>query len=148
MKAWRVLIPTLVLGLGACESSDRPSGENVVAQAAGFEFTAKAAAEILAPQPQLPNQPEVVEALADLWVQYYLLARAAAEDTTLANIDVDPLVKRQVEGELVFQLREQLIGIDTIISDEELRTRYDAELPGGKIRARHILLQFPDGGTE
>ncbi len=40
MKAWRVLIPTLVLGLGACESSGRPSGENVVAQAAGFAFTA------------------------------------------------------------------------------------------------------------
>ena len=148
MKAWRVLIPSLVLVLGACEGSGRPSGENVVAQAAGFEFTAQAAADILAPQPQLPNQPEVVEALADLWVQYYLLARASAEDTTLVNIDVGPMVKRQVEGELVFQLREKLIGIDTVIADEELRLRYEAELPGGKIRARHILLQFPEGATE
>jgi len=148
MKVWRVLIPTLALALGACESSGRPSGNDVLAKAAGFEFTAQAAAEILAPQPQLPNQPEVAEALADLWVQYYLLARASAEDTTLANIDVDPLVRRQVEGELVFQLREQLMGVDSIIPDEELRMRYEAELPGGKIRARHILLQFPEGATE
>ncbi len=123
MKTWKVLIPTLVLGLGACESSGRPSGADVVAQAAGFEFTAQAAAEILAPQPQLPSQLEVVEALADLWVQYYLLARAAAQDTTLLNIDLRPLIQRQIEGELVFQLRERVIQVDTILSDDELRRR-------------------------
>ena len=153
MKAWRVLVPILVLGLGACESAGRPSAD-VVAQAAGFAFTAQTAAEMIAPppllpnQPQLPNSPEVVEALADLWIQYFLLARAAAEDTTLANLDVDPLVKRQVEGELVFELREQVIQVDTILPDDELRARYEAELPGGTIRARHILLQFPEGATE
>ena len=49
MKTWKVLIPTLVLGLGACESAGRPSGGDVVAQAAGYEFTAQTAAEILAP---------------------------------------------------------------------------------------------------
>ncbi len=147
MKTWKVLIPTLVLGLGACESSGRPSGADVVAQAAGFEFTAQAAAEILAPQPQLPSQLEVVEALADLWVQYYLLARAAAQDTTLLNIDLRPLIQRQIEGELVFQLRERVIQVDTILSDDELRRRYEAELPGGRIRARHILLQFPEGAS-
>lgn len=148
MNTWKLLVPTLVLGLGACESSGRPSGEDVVAKAAGFEFTAQAAAEILAPQLELRNQPEVVEALADLWVQYYLLARAAAEDTTLVNIDLGPLVKRQVEGELVFQLRERVIQVDTILPDEELRIWYEAELPGGRIGARHILLQFPDGASE
>ncbi len=93
----------------------------MVARAAGFEFTAQAAAEILAPQPQLPNQPEVVEALADLWVQYYLLARAAAEDTTLANIDVSSMVDRQVEGELVAQLRDMVIQVDTVLSEDVLR---------------------------
>jgi len=120
MQTWKALIPTLVLGLGACESSGRPSGADVVAQAAGLEFTAQAAAEILAPQPQLPSQLEVVEALADLWVQYYLLARAAAQDTTLLNIDLRPLIQRQIEGELVFQLRERVIQVDTILSDDEL----------------------------
>ncbi|MFH1763190.1 MAG: peptidylprolyl isomerase [Gemmatimonadota bacterium] len=147
MNTWKVLIPGLVLVLGACESPGRPSGEDVVARAAGFEFTAQTAAEILAPQSQLPNQPEVVEALADLWVQYYLLARAAAEDTTLMNIDVAPLVRSQVEGDLVFQLRERVIQVDTVLPEEELRLRYESELPGGRIRARHILLQFPEGAS-
>jgi len=148
MKTWKVLIPALLLGLGACDSSGRTSGPDVVARAAGFEFTAQAAAEILAPEPQLPNQPEVVEALADLWIQYFLLARAASEDTTLLNIDLSRLVKRQVENELVFQLRERVIQVDTTLPDEELRTRYEAELPGGRIRARHILFQFPQGASQ
>jgi len=146
MKAWKAIVPALVLGLGACEGG--PPSRDVVARAGGFDFTAQAAAEILAPQPQLPNQPEVVEALADLWVQYYLLAKAAAEDTTLANMDVDPLVRRQVEGELVAELRDRVIQADTAVSEEELRARFEAALPGGRVSARHILIQFPEGATD
>lgn len=148
MKAWTVVIPTLILGLGSCESPPKPSGEDVVAMAAGFEFKAETAAEILAPQPQLPNQPEVVQALADLWVQYFLLALASEEDTTLASIDVSSMVDRQVEGEMVGQLRDLVIQVDTVIPDDELRLRYTQELPGGRIRARHILLQFPPEATD
>lgn len=148
MNAWRVLVPVLVLSVASCGGSEQPSSQDVLAKAAGFEFTAQSAAEILAPQAQLPNQPQVAEALADLWVQYYLLARAAAEDTTLANIDVDPLVTRQIEGEMVAQLREMVIQVDTALSDDFLRNRFEAELPGGRIRARHILLQFPEGASE
>ena len=97
-----------------------------------FEFTAEAAAEILAPQPQLPNQPEVVKALADLWVQYFLLARAAAEDTTLGDLDVS-LTGRPTGGRGAGRgaLRDQVIQVDTAISDEELQARYEQELPGG-----------------
>lgn len=147
MKAWRFLIPAMALGLGACGGTSEPSGDHVVAQAAGYEFTAEAAAEILAPQTQLPSQPEVMEALADLWIQYFLLARAAAEDTTLANIDLSALVDRQVEGEMVSGLRDVVIQMDTAVSEEDLRARFEAELPGGQIRARHILLQFPEGAS-
>jgi hypothetical protein len=89
----------------------------------------------------------VVQALADLWTQYYLLALAAVEDTTLSNVDVSPLVRRQVEGELVTQLRDQVIQVDTSFTDEELRARYEVELPGGRVRGRHILLQYPEGAT-
>ena len=90
----------------------------------------------------------MVEALADLWVQYFLLARAAAEDTTLANIDCRSLVARQVEGEMVARLRDAVIQVDTAISEEDLQARFEAELPGGRIRARHILLQFPEGASD
>ncbi len=89
MKMLRVLIPILVLGLGACEGGGGPSGESVVARAGGFELSAEATAEILAPQLQLEPQPEVIQALADLWVQYFLLAKASLEDSTLAQVDLD-----------------------------------------------------------
>jgi hypothetical protein len=148
MKEWRVIFPALTLSFAACGGSGEPSGDHIVAQAAGFEFTAETAAGILAPQPELPSQPEVVEALADLWVQYFLLAKAAAEDTTLANIDVTSLVERQVEGEMVSGLRDRVILVDTAVSEQDLRARFEVELPGGSIRARHILLQFPEGASE
>ena len=148
MKVLRLLVPILVVGLAACDSSSRPSGEDVLAMAAGFEFSSDAAAEILAPQPQLPAQAEVVEALADLWIQYYLLARVAAEDSTLSNIDLGPLVDRQIEGEMVAQLRDRVIQVDTVIPEDVLIARYEAELPGGRVRARHILLQFPEGASD
>jgi hypothetical protein len=148
MKAWRLLIPTLILALAACSGSGGPVGDDVVARAAGYDLSAEATAEILAPQPELPNQPEVVGALADLWVQYYLLARATAEDTTLMHLDVGPLVARQVEGELVTGLRDVVIHVDTVVPEDELRRRYEAELPGGQVRARHVLLQFPEGASD
>ena len=137
----------LALALGACEGGGGPSSEGVLARAGGHELQAATAAEILAPQPQLPAQPQVVQALADLWTQYYLLALAAVEDTTLSNVDVSPLVRRQVEGELVAQLRGQVIQVDTSFTEEELRARYEVELPGGRVRGRHILLLYPEGAT-
>jgi hypothetical protein len=146
MKALRTAVPLLTLTLAACGGTGQPSGDDVVAQAAGYEFDVETAAEILAPQPQLPA--EAVEALADLWAQYFLLARAAASDTTLAILDLSRLVEMQVEGEMVVGLRDLVIQVDTAISEEDLRARFEAELPGGQIRARHILLQYPERGTD
>lgn len=146
MKVWSAAVPALILALAACGGSGGPPGDQVVAQAAGFEFDAETAAGILAPQPQFP--PEAVEALADLWTQYFLLARAAAADTTLNNIDMGTLVERQVEGEMVVGLREVVIQVDTALSEEELRARFEDELPGGRLRARHILIQYPERGTD
>jgi hypothetical protein len=57
-------------------------------------------------------------------------------------------VDRQVEAEQVAQLRELVIQVDTDIPEDSLIALYEAELPGGRIRARHILLQFPDGASQ
>ncbi len=147
MKARRMLIPILFLALGGCEGGDAPPPENVVARAAGVDFTAEETAEILAPQAQLPNQPDVVDALANLWIDYFLLARASIEDSTLTNVDVSLLVEQQANNEKVAQLREMVIDVDTAVSDAELDVLYEEQLPGGQLRARHILLQFPEGAT-
>ena len=104
-----------------------PKSPDVIAQAAGVEFTAEDAAEILAPQLNLPNQPQVVEALANLWVDYFLLARVAAEDTTLETLDVSSLVEQNQNQELVLLLRDRVVQVDTAISEEELREALSAE---------------------
>jgi hypothetical protein len=148
MKLWKLLIPALVLALGSCDRpGSGPAGE-VVARAAGFQLTSETAAQILAPHEQLPNQPEVVEALANLWVDYFLLARAVARDTTLQILDMSPILQRQIEQELVLNLRDHVIQVDTAISDNELQELYEAQLPGGRVRARHILLQYPPSATQ
>ena len=143
----KVLVPALAIALGACEGAGGPSSPDALAQAAGVEFTAQEAAEILAPQLNLPNQPQVVEALANLWVDYFLLARVAAEDTTLEALDVSVLVEQNQNQELVVLLRDQVVQVDTAISEEELREAFDRESPGARVRARHILLRIPEGAS-
>jgi parvulin-like peptidyl-prolyl isomerase len=140
-------VPVLALALGACGDSGGSASPDVVATAAGSVLSVETAAELLASEPQLPADSATVQALANLWVDYVLLARAAVEDSTLANLDVSQLVETQVEQELVMRLRDQVIQPDTTFTDEELRARYDEELPGGTIRARHILLQIPQGAA-
>ena len=130
---------------GACDAGPEAS---VLALAEGHELTVEAAATLLASQSQLPNQPEIVEALADLWIDYTLLATAALEDTLLETIDLRPLVRSEIEQELVYRLREQVIQADTVVSDEELERLWAGAGPDGQITARHILLSVSSDATE
>ena len=149
MKQRSKVIPLLILAvaMGACESPESSVPGNVVARAAGVDLTAETAGELLASQTQLPNQSVVVDALANLWSDYFLLARVIADDTTLANLDVSPLVRQNVEQEMVYKLREQVVQVDTSFTEDELRERYERELPGTRIRARHILFRIPTGAS-
>lgn len=121
---------------------------DVVARAAGQELTVDAAADILAGQDRVPNEPQVVEAVANLWIDYTLLARAVAEDSTAESIDLSPMVKTQLEQTLVYRLRDRVINVDTLISDQELREIYEERMPGAQVRARHILLTYPPNATQ
>lgn len=141
--AWVIYL----MALSGCRDKPSSPPSGVLARAAGQEFTAAAAAEILYPQLQLPNETEVVEALTELWVDYFLMARKAMEDSTLANLDVNLLVDQQVNQELVMELRERVIQVDTAITDAELQERLAEEVPGTRIRARHILMRVPEGAT-
>lgn len=121
---------------------------DVVARAAGHELSIEEAAQLLAGQSRVPNQPEVVEAVTGLWIDYTLLATAMADDSTGESVDLSPMVKTQVEQTLVYRLRDQVIQVDTLLTDEELQTIYQERLPGAQIRARHILLTYPANATE
>ena len=146
MNAWRLFLCLGPLALTACEGMGR-GGETVVARAGDAELSAQEVAAILAPETRLPAQTRTVEALADLWLDYVLLTLAAAEDTTLGNVDVSPLVQRQMDQELRLRLRDQVVQVDTTVTDEEIETLYYEELPGAEVRARHILLRFPSNAS-
>jgi parvulin-like peptidyl-prolyl isomerase len=121
--------------------------EGVVARVGSYRFTVDQAADLLVDQEGLAAEARVVESLADLWIDYTLLAEAAAEDSTFSDLDLEPVVMQQLSQAMVFQLRDSVIQVDTFITDEELRARYESEAPAVEVRARHIMMQLPMQAT-
>lgn len=148
--AWRVVPAAAVLFGTACSGMNDAltSHTGVVASAAGKELRVEEAAEMLATNPQVPADPQVVRALADLWVDYALLSMAVAEDSTLAALDMEGFIKPVREQALVMRLREQVVQVDTTFDDAEVTRRWASEGPGAEIRARHILLRVPAEGSD
>lgn len=142
------MIPVAVLAALATAGCDAISGHtDLVARAGGHELTVSQVAGWLAENPRLPASPEVVDAIANVWVDYILLATEAARDSTLSSLDLDLLVRPVIEQEMVWKLRDRVIQVDTALTDEELRQRYEAEQPGLEVRARHILIRLDPDAT-
>ncbi len=151
MKVSRWLLPLAAapLVLVGCDSFGQAmtAHTDVVARAAGHELRVEEAAQMLAANPEIPADPEVVRTLANLWVDYTLLATAVAEDTSLAAINLDHFTQPAREQMLVMKLRDRVIQADTLITDEQLQQRWAADGPEAQIRARHILLRIPSDAT-
>jgi parvulin-like peptidyl-prolyl isomerase len=116
---------------------------DVVARAGGRELKVDRTASLINSNPQIPAQPDVVLAVANLWVDYMLLGTAAARDSTLRNVNLDVLTDGMVEQDIVNQLHDKVIKPDTVISDAELHRLFDERGAGAEVRARHILLPLP-----
>lgn len=129
--------------LGGC--GDSAPGDEIVARAAGYELSVDETADLLARQTQLPDQADVVEAIAGLWIDYTLFAVAALEDSTFQHIDLLPLVRQEIEQELVARLRGRVIEVDTVFTEEQLRQIYEEQAAGAEVRASHILLSLDPG---
>jgi parvulin-like peptidyl-prolyl isomerase len=76
-----------------------------------------------------------------------LLATAAAQDSTLQNVNLDAIVEPYFNQQLVFKLRDQVIQVDTVIGEEELRRMFEQEQPSAEVRARHILFRLPSDAS-
>jgi len=133
-----------VMVLMACDAgSDR-----VVANVGDHELLVDHLVELLARQNAVPNQPDVVEALANFWVDYALLAEAAQQDSLFTDLDLSPLLEPQLHQEIIDLYLKSTVEADTVLSDEALKELWDEDPPADSIRARHILLTFPDQATE
>jgi parvulin-like peptidyl-prolyl isomerase len=134
----------LVVLLGACETE---SGR-VLARADGHELTVDQMVEILARQNTVPNQADVVDELANLWIDYTLLGLSAREDSLFTTLDLDPLLRPQLDQEMINEYMNSAVEPDTAISDEDLRALWEADPPADSVRAQHILLAIPGQATQ
>jgi hypothetical protein len=144
LSASALLLLAACGGLGEAMSAHT----NVIARAAGKELRVDEAAQMLAANPQIPPDPEVVRALADLWIDYSLLATAVSEDMSLAALDMEAFVAPAREQQIIMRLREQVLQVDTVIDDVELERRWATEGSAAEISARHILLRAPTDATQ
>ncbi len=142
-----VPVAIVALALSACGGGDEPSDVGLVARAGGQTWTVEEAVALIAPDTALPPEPEAIRAIANLWIDYTLLARAAMTDTTLAQVDVSPLVNDLATQQLITALRDSVISVEPI-GDEDLQARYREEAPGSLVRARQILLTWPEDATD
>lgn len=133
----------LLLALTASACGDDAVDADVVARAGDQTLRVDEVVDLMVDQEELPARADVVESLAELWIDYTLLARAAAEDSTLQQLDLRPLVQTQLEQEMLLAFRDSSIQVDTLVSEEDLRTRYEEDEADLRFRARHIMLRFP-----
>jgi hypothetical protein len=131
------------LALASAACGEDAGDPNLVARAGDYRLSVDDVVALLEDEETLPAQASVVESLADLWIDYTLLADAAADDTTFARLDFRPLVRQQIEREMVLQLRDSVIQVDTFITPEELQDLYASQSPEVELRARHIMLTLP-----
>lgn len=143
---WAALLAAAPLVAAGCGNFGKAltSHTDVVARAAGKELKVDEAASILAANPMLEPRPEIVADLADYWVDYTLLATAAAEDTSLSVLDLNKLVEPERDDRILRRLIQQAAKPDTVFTDAQLAAAWQTQGPGQEVRARHVLLRFPD----
>lgn len=130
----------LILMLAGC-------GPGSLAEADGSRLRVEDAAVLIADHSRVPADSQIVRVVAELWVDYTLLAARLREDTTLHSLDVGLIVEAPLDELMIARLRDEVVDVDTVVSDEELTSRFAADMPGARATASQILLLFPRGAT-
>lgn len=142
-----VVLPTLLIGCGDTDGTPR-MGADVLATAGGLDFTIDEATALIRDVQELPPQADVARALAEFWVDYTTLALAMNNERGLDAVDLSGILRQQENQLLVTALRNAVIDDDFEVTDEEVEDFYRDERPGERVRARHILLLFPEGADQ
>ncbi len=122
-------------------------GPGSLAEADGHRLRVEDAAILIADNSRVAPDSEIVRVVAELWVDYTLLASRLTDDTTLQSLDVGLLTEAPLNEAMIARLRDEVVELDTIVGDEELMARFAADMPGARATASQILLLFPRGAT-
>ena len=138
------LIATVVLG--GCDGFKEAmtAHVDVVARAGSQELSVTRLAEMMGSSPEVPVNPETARAIAEVWVNYQLLAQAAARNDSLNDPKkVDEAMWMAIGQSKTSKLVEQLSktwGGDTNVTEATYAQ-------GQLLAAQHILLTTPANAT-
>lgn len=142
MKILKVASLSGLLALGACDGlrEAMTAHVDVAAKAGGQELSVERLAALLS-QAKVPPDPTIARSITDLWVNYQLLAKAAANNDTLTDpklIDeaLWPILAQMRAAKFHEQMSAQRGAGDTTISEARFAQ-------GDVLAAQHILLSVP-----
>jgi len=118
---------------------------DVVARAAGQELTASHLAELLAPQKAVQLRREVIDRIADLWVDYELLGQAVARGDSLTDTaTVMAASWPAVMQRLANQLHDSLITSKATLTAQQVDSAFNT---GSERWLDHILVAVKQDTT-
>ena len=119
--------------------------QDVVARAGGQQLTVNQLAQLIAPVKQVPLRRDVVDRLADIWVDYQLLGQAAASgDSLLDSATVLAANWPAVMQRIVDHYHESVIGARAQVTDAQVDSAYGV----GNLRwIDHILVRVSQDTT-
>ncbi|MGQ0639165.1 MAG: peptidylprolyl isomerase [Gemmatimonadaceae bacterium] len=146
-----VLTPALVvagaLSIAACEGlkSAFTAHVDVVARAGDQELSVERFAELLG-KSRVPLQKNIAENVAELWVSYHLLGKAAARNDSLSDPKV--IDKAMWAALMTQRLAKFALRLDSTMPKPDTSNMPEKYANNTELfAARHILWMFPNGDT-
>jgi hypothetical protein len=144
----RIALLLLPAALAASGCGDEEVSTNVVARVDDYELTVDDVVRLVVDEEQIPVESSMVESLAELWIDYVLLAEATAEDSTYGQLELEAMVRQRIDQEMILQLRDSVIQVDTSLTEDELRDLYATDAAAVQVHARHIMMTPPIEDTQ
>lgn len=141
MKRQGLFVVAAAAALAACDGFKEAmtAHVDVVAKAGSQELSVERLAQLMGKTPQIPLQRDVAKNLASLWVDYQLLAAAAAGGDSLSDPKtVDDAVWAVIAQERIRKLGEKVLS-SLPMDTANAAARYAS---GDLLSARHILVAF------
>ena len=142
-----VILLTGTLTVAACDGlkSAFTAHVDVVARAEDQELSVTRFAELLG-KSRVPLQKNIAENVAQLWVSYHLLGKAAAQNDTLSDPKViDKAMWGALQQQRLNKFAQRLDSVMPAVDTSNLAAKYEAS--PDFFAARHILIMFPNQDT-
>jgi hypothetical protein len=137
----RVVLLAALVSVTACEGLKEAmtAHVDVAARAEGQELSVQRLADLLG-KSQVPIRPDIAKTVAELWVSYQLLGKAAANGDSLADQALIDSVMWPVYAQQRTQKWSQLVSQTWQIDTTNLEQKYRE---GPLLSASHILFSVP-----